>query len=129
MHVIRLRGPWELTCDDQLPTTIKLPHENWLDRTSDSVRSIRLARRFQKPTGIESQQVFVAIQFRPVPATVSLNGHPLGPLDTDDEVTRFHINDWLGDQNQLTIDVHRSPAGRWTTGESAARCEVQLEIE
>ena len=124
MHTIRLRGPWQLLVEGQAPVAMQLPNDDWVS-VADRRRSVRLVRFFNCPTGLESQEVYLAIRFAPGRGQVTLNQQQLGPVD-DKEPARFAVTQLLAARNELTIDVDDvSGDGQSRTGV----CDVQLEIE
>jgi len=91
MHTIRLRGPWEIE-----------PRE-------DAVGTFRCTRHFNKPTGLEGgERVWLAIERSSGPASVSLNGAPIGEPSRQpigQSASRCDVTGLLQPHNKLVIEV------------------------
>jgi hypothetical protein len=116
-HIIRLREPWER------------------ERLADG--SLRLMRRFHRPTGLdETSRVWLVVENLDGAAEVSLNDRVLGRLSggqkpSDDAVTkaqaRIEITQSLRPHNMIAIVAGPALAGK--EEQANALNSVRLEIE
>lgn len=110
-HVIRLRGPWE---SDR--GRVKLPCD-WLTAFGLDSRKVTLARRFNRPSGLDSgERVLLRVVSPHQLAAIWLNDVALSSTDAVD------ITDQLADKNLLSVELVGS--GR----ADQSLLEVQLEI-
>ena len=111
-HVIRLRGPWELSWHGdgirEAPHRVRLPDglpEALARRSSaPSATTLRLTRRFGCPTGVSAaDRILLEIIVAPQPLAVLLNGESLGRLC--DDAQQFGPVA-LTARNRLDLDWH-----------------------
>ncbi len=126
MHTIRLRGPWECLIDGKTPRSVRLPDDNLRDLAAEARESCVLQRHFNRPTGLENEEVYLSIQFAPVTAAVSLNGLTLGETSGNEAPVRFAIRNCLKEHN--VVGIHVQDVIAWANAESSV-CAVSLEIE
>lgn len=152
MHIIRLRGPWELEPVSRLvlqsdgtyyfassdlppPSKAKMP-SNWADLFGhEFLGCVRYRRNFQKPTGLESgERVWLVVEPPRSHGVVELNHERLGEVRC--RAARFDITDRLLSSNRLEILVsHPALDGRITSSDDGNTPpgglvgEVRLEIE
>ena len=111
MHIIRLRGPWEI------------------DPLEDALGTVRCVRHFNKPTGIDGgERVWLVIEGLACTATISLNAALVGQASRsspDDVPARFDITPLLAARSKIEIDL-QLPKG---SEPLACLGEVRLEIE
>ncbi len=108
MHVIRLRGPWQL------------------EPLGDGGACCR--RTFHKPTGLDAgERVWLVVERPAGRAAVRLNGRALGVVEGEASVGRFDVTGRLADGNSLEIDVERAAPDAAAAGELVGA--VRLEIE
>jgi len=154
MHIIRLRGPWQL---EPLARYVEQPHG--YDRQSadlpaggratmpadwcatcgqDFLGVVRYRRSFQKPTGLApGERVWLVVEPPRSLASVFLAEQPLGEVHCGGPVGRFDITPLLADGNALVIEVEHpaldedgSPTDENTAAEPGGLVgEVRLEIE
>jgi hypothetical protein len=95
MHVIRLHGPWtaEITTDDTESRRVHLPRD-WSELAKLARQSsVRLIRRFHRPTGLgEATQVLLAIPVGWPVGSLSVNGRQLLEYSTVDERRLFDLS-------------------------------------
>lgn len=153
MHVIRLRGPWQLeplaryvvrsdgSYDEDrenVPAggTAKMPAD-WSETLGSDFRGgVRYRRSFQRPTGLQPRDtVWLVVEPPRSCATVHLAGRLLGGvLRFGGPAGRFDVTHLLDDRNRLEIVVqHPAPDGTRTPDDDEAPGglvgEVRLEIE
>lgn len=151
-HVIRLRGPWEyevlarysLAPDGAVQETIHDPPTagkttvpgDWAaDLGADFLGRVRYRRRFNTPTNLEHEWVFVACDGVDCEGRMLLNGQELGRLSR--QLARFDINARLALHNVLEVEVSLLPSqvhDPLVRGERVALAggpvgEIRLEIE
>jgi beta-galactosidase/beta-glucuronidase len=153
MHIIHLRGPWELVplvryvnvngqwreATDDLPAggRTQVPGD-WADLLgADFLGRARYTRRFNCPTNLDShERVWLALEGVDYEAAILLNDRPLGRTRGTASVHRVDITDWLAPHNLLAVDVELPAAVRDDEQARGARCgkpgglvgEVRLEI-
>ena len=133
-HVIRLRGPWEYSPLERLGSTgplpppgkIKMPCD-WADTLGRDFRGrVCYLRRFGKPGFPEPyEQMWIVFSGVRARATVSLNGQPLGEVESDDP-GNFEVTGKLDFRNVLEVIIEQ-PADAADPGGIIG--EVRLEIE
>ena len=173
VHTIRLRGPWQMEPlvrfalaetsgagqgDDALPPPgrVKLPTTCEAALPHGFCGRVRFARRFQRPTGLESHEsVYLVVDTPWTIVRLTLNERALeiataaGSLIQRAPV-RLNLTDQLADTNLLAIEVEypaqdtakRATAGQDTAGQASSATldaspessatllgEVRLEIE
>ncbi|HEY7531985.1 MAG TPA: hypothetical protein VH681_04275 [Nitrospiraceae bacterium] len=121
MHIIRLRGPWEvepiwryelplsgrrLDFDPRSPTKQKMPSD-WGDALGrDFLGCVRYRRRFHAPTNLTPQDfVWLVVEPPRSVGTVELNGHYLGNVEYDQPEGRFEVMSLLREANELLVYV------------------------
>ena len=153
MHVIRLRGPWELEplvryvnaggtwreVTDDLPAAgrTQVPG-NWADLLgADFLGRARYTRRFNCPTNLDPRErVWLVLEGVDHEASLRLNDRPLGTMRGTANVHRVDMTALLAPHNRLTIDVDLTAAVRDDAQARGDRCgkpgglvgEVRLEI-
>ena len=155
MHIIRLRGPWQLQAvarfaaradghygvvRDDLPTSTRatMPAD-WSESFGPGfLGRVRYVRTFQKPTGLDAgERVWLVVEAPRSKAIVRLADQSLGSVLVDGPAGRFDISSLLADRNMLEIMVeHPVPDEQSHSVDAAAIClpggligEVRLEIE
>lgn len=107
-HTIRLRGPWQgcLLSDghhDQF--SFQAPHGLSPQIPADFAGRVRLTRAFHRPTGIDSSDTAVQLEFAiSAPAQLLLNDQSLTPHAIDGQ-HRFDVKSQLRPRNVLTIEL------------------------
>ncbi|MEX0611934.1 MAG: hypothetical protein WD738_12980 [Pirellulales bacterium] len=123
MHIIRLRGPWQLEpieryvprnggrydCSTEgLPPSARatMPAD-WSESFGrDFLGRVRYRRTFQKPTGLETgERVWLVVEPPRSQGAVTLNDRPLGEVRSGDPPARFEITAQLDDHNRLEVVV------------------------
>lgn len=155
MHIIRLRGPWELEpvarfvrrpdgtyrpMSDDLPAGVqaKMPAD-WAEAFgADFLGRVRYRRTFQKPTGLdERQRVWLVVEAPRSLGVVELNHRRLGEAYWGGQPCSFDIAELLQDHNRLEIVVEHPAldAAGTAKDDSTSKMagglvgEVRLEIE
>jgi hypothetical protein len=123
MHIIRLRGPWQLEPLERFVpcgegryerATVSLPLSARLTMPADwstvfggdFLGRVRYHRVFQSPTGLESgERVFLVVEPPRSRGVVSLSRERLGEVVWGGPAGRFHITDLLEDHNRLEVVV------------------------
>ena len=154
MHIIRLRGPWQLEPQaryerrggrwtpsaESLPAGARMtmPADWSAVLGSDFIGCVRYHRVFQTPTGLDSgERVFLVVEPPRSRGVVSLSDLRLGDVCWGGPPGRFDITERLDDHNRLEIIVEHPPlddtmhpnddnGARWPGGLVG---EVRLEIE
>ena len=157
MHIIRLRGPWELkpvlglvvaadglwtrkrTAAADLPNACRqtMPADWSATLGQDFAGCVSYRRSFHRPTNLQSSDsVWLVVEPPRSTAAIHLNGELLGSASEGEPAARFEINARLKDRNQLEIfvshpalDSDGNPAQN--TGQEPAGGligEVRLEI-
>ena len=155
MHVIRLRGPWELEVvarfvvredgayeavkDDLPPGGRATMPADWSDTIGpDFYGRVRYVRTFNKPTGLDSgERVFLVVEAPRSEACVMWKKELLGFVHAGEPPGRFEITDRLEDHNRIEIfvdhpslDCMRSKVGDPTKLPPGGLVgDVRLEIE
>jgi len=152
MHIIRLRGPWELepvsrlvlrpdgahcSTSSDLPsaTRVKMPADWGEVLGRHFFGRVRYRRTFQKPTGLESgERVWLVVEPPRSHGVVELNHKRLG--EVCGQSARFDITEQLLGSNLLDIwvshpplDVRGTPSDDGDTPPGGLVGEVRLEIE
>jgi hypothetical protein len=123
MHIIRLRGPWQLEpverfihrgagrydCSREgLPAGARatMPADWSRSFGREFLGRVRYRRTFQKPTGLESgERVWLVVEPPRTHGTVRLGDTLLGDLRWGGPTGRYDITDRLEDHNRLEIIV------------------------
>jgi hypothetical protein len=114
-HRIRLRGPWEfvwLSPPSGLPAEaragdLRLP-TTWAAAFGMSVGTVRLSRRFNRPSGLENgERVWLEVAVADE-AAVSLNGVWLGRVAAG--TARFDVTERLTTYGCIDLDLTRDEA-------------------
>jgi hypothetical protein len=155
MHIIRLRGPWQLEpleryvpcgagryerTTDGLPLSARatMPADWSAAFGGDFLGRVRYHRVFQAPTGLESgERVFLVVEPPRSRGVVSLSRKRLGEVVWGGPAARFHITELLEDHNRLEIVVeHPALDESLQSGDDGVTHlpagllgEVRLEIE
>jgi hypothetical protein len=155
MHIIRLRGPWQveavvrfvpqvdgtyLAVEENLPPAGRATMPADWSRTlgADFLGRVRYRRTFHRPTGLESgQRVFLVVEPARSCACVTLKCDLVGFVYPGEAAGRFEITDRLEEDNQLEVIVDHPALDemRSTVGDPALHPagglvgEVRLEIE
>ena len=124
MHVIRLRGPWELTplgaAEIPPPARTQVPGDGREVLGADFCGRARFVRRFNTPTNLDpDERVWLVVAQLDEQAEVHLNDQPLGPRAGSPTSCRHDITPLLKLHNTLTIET---PYPGYPLG------EVHLEI-
>lgn len=115
-HNIRLRRPWHKTLvGSDVVTRVDVPESP--GEAADQASTYQYARRFNCPTGLDSQsKVHLAISgWNGQIVSILLNGHPLEP---GTQSMNVDVTDLLEPHNQIIIQLtgtHKAPAS--LTGE------------
>jgi hypothetical protein len=154
MHTIRLRGPWQLeplrrfvardaggysgetegiraTGRQQMPA-------DWCACVGhDFLGVVRYSRKFNRPTNLESERVWLVVEPPRSCGLVRVNGETLGYVRFGAAAGRFDITPLLKDHNSVVIDVEhpeldddgnaRDEGSRFVPGGLIS--EVRLEIQ
>jgi hypothetical protein len=155
IHIIRLRGPWQVVpieryiqhregrferTSDRLPTEAcaTMPSD-WADVLGgDFFGRVAYRRTFHGPTGLESgERAMLVVEPPRSHGTIELNGSCLGEVASGAPATRIDITSLLQDRNQLVIVVeHPALDEAQHADEDVVRLlpgglvgEVRLEIE
>ncbi len=122
MHVIRLRGPWELVTEAAAsvePRRVQVPCNPGELLGADFAGQVRLIRPFNTPTNLDPhERVYLVLEGLPPSAVLSLNGDTL-PCPAGCDPARVDITAELALHNRLEVGFDL-PGG--TLG------EVRLEI-
>jgi hypothetical protein len=155
MHIIRLRGPWQLEpvhrwvrradggydrVRTDLPAAAKatMPADWSGSFGGDFLGCVKYSRHFNLPTGLAAgDKVFLVVEPPRSWAEVCLGGETLGRMISRDAAARYDVTDRLEAHNRLEILVDHPavPDGRDTiTGSTdlppgGLVGEVRLEIE
>jgi hypothetical protein len=155
MHIIRLRGPWQLEPvarfvsqpdgtyrplkDDLPPSARQTMPADWSEVFGpDFLGRVRYLRVFQKPTGLDSgERVFLVVERPNSHGEIRLSGKRLGDVSREGAAGRFDITELLGDHNRLEIIVdHPALDARGSANDDGGTRlpgglvgEVRLEIE
>jgi len=124
MHIVRLRGPWQLIASDFSSVReieITVPGD-WSALGEDFRGPARFIRQFGLPTNLTTERLWLAIEHVHEQAMIELNGQQLGNQTTADGPKKFEITALLQLRNVLSIDV-AAASGPGSLG------EVRLEIE
>ena len=132
-HVIRLHGPWTATFEDgdehrqisfQAPAGLSDSLNEW-QATESRPRElgiVQLLRRFNRPTGIDSEEVSVDLSIGlSHPSRLLINAEPIGELPRGEH--RVPIKSRLGQHNELTVEMRLGSAC------TSVRCDARLVIE
>lgn len=150
MHIIRLRGPWQLepvcryvcgvdgrreVSKEQLPPAApraKMPGDwsAWLG--PDFHGCVRHLRRFNTPTGLEpTTTVWLVVEPPRSRGTIRLNEVELGQVRQ--AAGRFDITPLLAEHNRLVVDVEHplfeDDASSYEAATGGLTGEVRLEID
>jgi hypothetical protein len=155
MHIIRLRGPWQVEpvarfvlqpdgtyafdeVDLPPPARVTMPADWAAVCGGDFLGRVRYLRTFQKPTGLDSgERVFLVVEPPRSSACLTWKKELLGFVYPGEPAGRFDITDRLEDHNQIEIFVDHPALDemRSTVGDPALLPpgglvgEVRLEIE
>lgn len=139
LHVIRLRGPWEYelisaqSCGIRQSGTVQIQSAWPPELANARGESIRLRRRFHRPTGLEPRdRVWLCVSGLEDIDEVQLNGmvlRPSGESERDEQrarrsLWRWEITDCLEASNAVVIGVNSAFVAR-----DRPSAEVTLEIE
>jgi hypothetical protein len=123
MHIIRLRGPWEVEAvarielqtdgsyrpvKESLPAAARarMPADWSAAMGAEFYGRVRFVRTFNQPTGLESgERVFLVVEPPRSCGLVRMNGHELGCVRFGGAAGRFDITPLLKDHNSVEIDV------------------------
>jgi hypothetical protein len=146
MHIIRLRGPWQLepvaryvargggqqcAADDlPAPGRAQMPAD-WSATCGPDFRGVvRYRRSFQQPTGLTpGDTVRLVVEPPQSRATVRLADQELGIVRFNGPPGRFDITRLLADHNQLEIVVEHPAPDDPSESPGGLVGEVRLEIE
>jgi hypothetical protein len=154
MHIIRLRGPWQLEpiwrlvlhADgtyrperENLPAAARMtmPADWSAVFGADFLGRVQYRRVFHRPTGLEGgARVYLVVEWPRSSALVELNRKRLGHVSSGAAVVRFDITELMVDDNSLEIVVdHPALDADCKAVDDAAHGpgglvgEVRLEIE
>jgi hypothetical protein len=155
MHIIRLRGPWQveavarfvpqvdgtyLPVEENLPPAARatMPADWSRVLGADFLGRVRYRRTFHRPTGLESgKRVFLVVEPARSNACVTLKRDLVGFVSPGEAAGRFEITDRLEEDNRLEVIVDHPELDemRRTVGDPALHPpgglvgEVRLEIE
>ena len=123
MHIIRLRGPWQLTpvkrwdlqpdgtyrpADHGLPAAVKMtmPADWSAAFGADFFGRVAYRRVFHRPTGLDNgERVFLVVEAARSEACVTLKKALVGFVHAGETLGRFDITERLEDDNELEIFV------------------------
>lgn len=121
MHIIRLRGPWEIVPLEIRGATslrLMLPGD-WCGPLGDYAGRVQFRRRFHRPTGLsDGSQVQLAIAALPLQRLVLCNDRLLAAGENEE---RYDLTHHLENENLLVIELA-------LTGVLPLYGEVWLEI-
>lgn len=121
VHIIRLRGPWEvvpLAASGATPLRLMLPGD-WRVPLGDYLGPAKFCRYFQRPTSLSHKsQVKLAVSGLPKRRVVRCNENVLSPLDDPD---RYDLTCLLTPRNQLVVELEITTA-------TPVKGDVWLEI-
>jgi hypothetical protein len=155
MHVIRLRGPWQVEPVERFvaqsdgmyrATSVDLPKAararmpaDWSEQLGDEFSGrVRYVRTFQKPTGLEvGQRVWLVIEPPISWGAVELNHKRLGVVGRRGGPGRFDVTGCLEPHNRLEIVVEHPALDEHGAANDDSNSqlagglvgEVRLEIE
>ena len=127
MHIIRLRGPWQITpLNGVAPKSLEteVPGDWTSALGSDYRGTAAYVRKFGLPTNLTNERVSLVVEQVTVLASLALNGQPLGNQSAADGQRKYDVTSLLKLRNELQIIV-ASEAG----GPAGGLGEVRLEIE
>jgi hypothetical protein len=121
-HTIRLRGPWELEpLERYVPRSFGgygsqssgvPPRERWQTPADwcetmghDFLGVVRYSRKFNRPTNLEQERVWLVVEPPRSCGLVRVNGDTLGYVRFGAPAGRFDITPLLKDHNSVVIDV------------------------
>ncbi len=143
MHVIRLRGPWQVeplaryvpqsdrsrtALSDDLPAAARatMPADWSATLGAAFLGRVRYSRSFHQPTGLDfEERVFLVVEPPRSRGVVELNRKRLGEVSWGGAPLRVDVTDLLGGDERLEIVVEHDVAG--SVGGLVG--EVWLEIE
>ncbi|MCI0333765.1 MAG: hypothetical protein L0228_11150 [Planctomycetes bacterium] len=123
MHIIRLRGPWELepvkrfvpqtdgsyrpTADDLPPSARAKMPADWCETMGhDFLGVVRYSRNFNRPTNLEEhERVWLVVEPPQSCGRVRVSGEFLGNVRFGGAAGRFDITRLLKEHNSADIDV------------------------
>jgi hypothetical protein len=122
MHIIRLRGPWELEpLERYVPPSIggyasqssgvpprdrwQMPADWWETMGHDFLGVVRYSRKFNRPTNLEQDRVWLVVEPPRSCGLVRVNGHELGYVRFGAPAGRFDITPLLNNHNSVVINV------------------------
>jgi hypothetical protein len=121
MHIIRLRGPWEIEALDRFvkrsfggyqSRQASMPRErfqmpaDWCETLGpDFLGVARYMRNFNRPTNLSSERVWLVVEPPRSCGRVQVNGRELGYARFGSPAARFDITPLLKDHNLVEIDV------------------------
>jgi hypothetical protein len=121
MHIIRLRGPWELEPLERFvkrsyggyqSQQVAMPRErcqmpaDWCETLGpDFLGVVRYRRNFNRPTNLSSERVWLVVEPPRSCGRVCVNGSELGSVRFGAPTGRFDITALLKDHNAIEIDV------------------------
>lgn len=126
MHIIRLRGPWQLfaanaTESEAIETAVP---GDWSLLGADFPGPARFVRRFGIPTNLSTERVSLVIEHVHAWASIALNGNFLGNQKDDDGSRKYDVTSLLQPRNEISIVLELN--GKTGPGSLG---EVRLEIE
>jgi hypothetical protein len=129
-HRIRLRGPWEAEpLDPPGPLRrVTLPARLGECGLGDC-RRVRFRRRFGRPRRIDShERVWLIGEGLTGRAAFQVNGRRLGSHGGDAGPFAFRVTEFLGERNELTVELESSDAagGLWGDVALEVRCAAYL---
>lgn len=126
MHIIRLRGPWQIEpLDGSEPAAsveTVIPGDWTTALGANYLGRARYIRKFGLPTNLTTERVYLVIESVAAAGAIELNGKSLGIQIAADGPRRYEVTGQLALRNELRIIVTPSdqPGGLG---------EVRLEIE
>jgi hypothetical protein len=133
MHIIRLRGPWDIYLPgSEQPRRMEMP-ATWqvlLALAADIPRpsSARLLRRFGLPTGIVPGDRLHFVLESSAPCQIEINGQPLGNIAPSQRSSSFDVTALLNARNELVIVLEIPPRDFLPPASSCPVSDVRLEI-
>ena len=117
VHKIRLHGPWQGCAETKAGGAGERANQTepnsfsftWPGQWDDLLKpalsgSVKIERRFNRPTGLESDQsILLVIKEFDFDGEATLNDDPLGQLHRG-EAVKFNIAHLLGSHNRLSIE-------------------------
>ena len=133
MHIIRLRGPWEIYLPgSEQPRRMDMPAtwQTLLGLAADIPlpSTARLLRHFGLPTGIAEGDRLNLVLESAAACQIELNGQPLGSIGPSQPCSSFDVTSLLNARNELVILLELPPRENMPPESSCPVSDVRLEI-